>query len=64
MERTSIAHHVYTKYISADPRLTCSNVTATLFDWVVCNAGDRFPIEGIYGGDIQSEDSSSAAGVA
>lgn len=44
--------------------LTGSNVTVILPNWVVCNTSDSFPIEGIYGRDIQAEYSSSTAGVA
>lgn len=52
------------KEIIESPRLTCSNVTIILFNWVVCNACDSFPIEGIYSRDIQTQETSSIAGVA
>lgn len=45
-------------------RLTCSNVAIILFNRVVCNACDSFPIEGVYGRDIQTQETSSTAGVA
>lgn len=55
---------VHFEEIMESLRLTCSNVTIILFNWVVCNACDSFPIEGIYGRDIHTQETSSAAGVA
>lgn len=55
---------VHLKGITESPRLTRSNVTISPFNWVVCNACDSFTIKDIYSCDIQTQKTSSTAGVA
>lgn len=63
-ENTHSRSCVHLKEIIESFRLTCSNVTITLFNWVVCNACDSFPIECIYGRDIHTQETISTARVA